>query len=355
MKLSPSNIVKAIDRLPKNRFYEYPNEKTTTKVRIHSIQTPVGPIKIERFTISKGTQKRTIQSMSKNMILRYANAFTEGIPVNIDRVLGASYSTRSSLEALLAATPEFYLCYPKRIQMSESSKEIISGHKHLMWKPTELHRNGVITTIACDLTISERPSVETIYGVIEIPEDHNVEISIEAQRRHTQIQILLAEIGHHLNYQTYIAANDQNLLYKGKPLLALPSVLPDLADLKQTTGHPLAVSCGRLIDCIWFKNGRLVPAVMEVEHTTGVTSGLVRMKRFKDALPAFNSRYVIVAPDEDRDYVFNKCRESLFSDLNAQYFPYSAVEELWSLCDRRKIRGITEDFLDCFMENTKAA
>lgn len=36
-----------------------------------------------------------------------------------------------------------------------------------------------------------------------------------------------------------------------------------------------------LIDCIWFKNGKLMPAVMEVEQSTGVTSGLTRMKNFK--------------------------------------------------------------------------
>jgi type II restriction enzyme len=357
MKLSASNVVKAIDQLPQGRIYEYPNKKTKTKICVHSVSLPVGPIKIERFIKNKsGKATSKIQSISKNIISRYANSFSEGIPVNIDRVLGASYNTRSSLEALLAATPEFYLCKPNRIQIAESSSQIKTGHKHLMWKPTEPHENGIISTIECDLTISERPSVETVYGVIQIPEDYKVEVSVDAQRRHTQIQILLAEIGNMLNFSTYIAANDQHLLYRGKPLLSLPNVVPDLSVVNQTRAWPDAVENGRLIDCIWFKNGRLMPAVMEVEHTTGVTSGLVRMKKFKDSLPAFNSRYVIVAADEDRDYVFDKCRESIFSDLNVLYFPYSAVEELWWLCDKRKVgKCVTDEFLDCFMENTKAA
>jgi len=38
--------------------------------------------------------------------------------------------------------------------------------------------------------------------------------------------------------------------------------------------------------------------------------------------------------------------------MNPLYFPYSSVEELYSLCQRRKVKGITEDFLDCFMEKT---
>jgi type II restriction enzyme len=40
----------------------------------------------------------------------------------------------------------------------------------------------------------------------------------------------------------------------------------------------------------------------------------------------------------------------MFKDLETKYFPYSAVEELYALCQRRKIKGISEEFLDCFME-----
>jgi type II restriction enzyme len=95
-----------------------------------------------------------------------------------------------------------------------------------------------------------------------------------------------------------------------------------------------------------------MPAVMEVEHTTGITSGLSRMKNFKDKFPPFPTRYVIVAPDEDRHKVLQECNKEQFRDLNPLYFPYSSVEELYSLCQRRKLKGVTENFLDCFMEQT---
>ena len=93
-----------------------------------------------------------------------------------------------------------------------------------------------------------------------------------------------------------------------------------------------------------------MPAVMEIEHTTGVTSGLTRMKNFKDNFPPFPTRYVIVAPDEDRDKVIKEAGKFQFQDLDTRYFPYSAVEELYGLCQKRKLRGVTEDFLDCYME-----
>ena len=55
-----------------------------------------------------------------------------------------------------------------------------------------------------------------------------------------------------------------------------------------------------------------MPAVMEVEHSTGVTSGLSRMKNFKDKFPPFPTRYVIVAPDEDRDKVVKEANKPQF-------------------------------------------
>ncbi|VAW24722.1 Putative type II restriction enzyme NmeDIP (Endonuclease NmeDIP) (R.NmeDIP), partial [hydrothermal vent metagenome] len=84
--------------------------------------------------------------------------------------------------------------------------------------------------------------------------------------------------------------------------------------------------------------------------STGVTSGLTRMKNFFDRFPPFPTRYVVVAPDEDRNKVVKEANKPQFADLNTKFFPYSAVEELYALCQKRKIRGVTEEFLDCYME-----
>ena len=89
---------------------------------------------------------------------------------------------------------------------------------------------------------------------------------------------------------------------------------------------------------------------MEVEHTTGVTSGLTRMLNFANKIPPIKTRYVIVAPDEDRDHVIQEANKSIFQELDARYFPYSAVEELFAICQKRHLRGVTEEFLDCYME-----
>ena len=90
---------------------------------------------------------------------------------------------------------------------------------------------------------------------------------------------------------------------------------------------------------------------MEIEHSTGVASGMTRMKGFFDTGPMLrNIRWTVVAPDEDRNKVIEQANRNQFREMETKFFPYSAVEELYSLCDRRKPQGVTDEFLDCFME-----
>ena len=116
------------------------------------------------------------------------------------------------------------------------------------------------------------------------------------------------------------------------------------------SAFPDAEPSARFIDCIWFQNHKYMPAVMEVEHTTGVTSGLTRMKGLQDAIPSFKTRYVIVAPDNDRQKVVDEANRPQFLSLDARYFSYSSVEELYYICTHRNLHGTTQEFLDCYME-----
>jgi type II restriction enzyme len=63
-----------------------------------------------------------------------------------------------------------------------------------------------------------------------------------------------------------------------------------------------------------------MPAVFEVEHSTGVTSGLTRMKHFRDQIPPIDTRWVIVAPDENRNKVYAEANKEQFRDMNVHFF-----------------------------------
>jgi len=352
-KLTASNIVAFINQLDKKASYNYLNPKNKGLIQIVDIELPEGPIKIKRWDPSKGKKLSTAKAepISSELIWRIANAFAPNQPINFDRVLGGSYNTRSVLEALLAHTPQFHFCYPGRIESKGGNPTIKRGHKHLIWTPEKNHKSGVVKEIQTEIVISEVPNIEAFYDSLIIPgEAGSTSIDINLQRRHAQIQVALYFIGLQLSFRTWVAQNDKGIVYQNKRLGEFEGIIASLKDEQLMSAYDDAIKAALLIDCIWFKNGRLMPAVMEIEHSTGVVTGLSRMKNFKDKFPPFPTRYVIVAADEDRDKVLKEANKPQFKDLNTRFFPYSAVEELYALCQKRKLKGITEEFLDCYME-----
>jgi type II restriction enzyme len=356
MRLTASNIVKAIKGLPRDQWFEYINDKTKSQVRVKSVVGPEGPICVERRNLTTRPIKVSSATLSSAMIWRIANAYIPNIPINFDRVLAGSYNTRSLLETLLAHTPEFYWCIPGRIELMNDSAKIKRGHKHVVWMPEEPHQNGVLAEnkLGRDQAISEIPTQTILYDSLAISKTLlPVDMDIDVKRRHLQIQIALIEIGYLLGFRTWVANNDKGFQYGTKKVGELRGVIARLTDERVLSSYEEAINAAHLIDCIWFKNGKLMPAVMEVEHSTGVTSGLTRMKKFQDLGPRLaDIRWVIVAADEDREDVIRKANVQQFQSLNAKFFSYSAVEELYDLCRRRKLssKAVNEDFLDCFME-----
>lgn len=352
-KLTASNIVSFINHLDKNVSYGYINPSTKGLIKITGVDLPEGPIRIKRWNPNKGESpiNKREESISSELIWRVANAFIPGRPINFDRVLGASYNTRSVLESLIAYTPQFYYSYPGRIENKGGVSSIERGHKHLIWMPDNPHEQGVLQNMKTEQTISEIPYTDIVYESLVFPDTiSSTEFDINIQRRHAQIQIALYFIGKQLGFRTWIAQNDKGIIYGNKKLGEYEGVVPSLKEEKLLSAFDDAIKAALLIDCIWFKNGKLMPAVMEVEHTTGVTSGLSRMKNFQDKFPPFPTRYVIVAPDEDKGKVIKEANKPQFHSLDTRFFPYSAVEEFYSLCQKRKLKGVTEEFLDCYME-----
>lgn len=162
-------------------------------------------------------------------------------------------------------------------------------------------------------------------------------MDIDVERRQLQVQVALILVGQQLGYRTWIARNDRGFKYGNRKIGELDGVVVRLDDEKLLMAYGDAVKAALQIDCIWFRNSHFMPAVIEVEHSTGVTSGLTRMKNLQSHAPHIQTRWVIVAPDEDRDKVMREANKPDFLSLNTQFFPYSSVDELFSLVQRRKL------------------
>jgi type II restriction enzyme len=355
MPVTVQNLVHAISQLNRNVDYNYASVRTKTHLRIHDVAMPNGPIFIKRYDPAKDETLAAakVETISTNMIARLAAAITERTPINVDRLFGGSYNTRSALETLVANTPNFWMCYPGRIEQDTAGEPVIKkGHKHII-QLAEAHPRGEIHQVKVDMVISESliPK-DVVYEGLKLPSGVlQPGMDINVARRHAQIQVALLKIGQQLKLDTWIAQNDHGIIYDSKRLIEHPGTVQKLGDIQILTAFPAAAHAARLIDAIWFRGTTSMPAVIEVEHSTGITSGLTRMKGFKDALPMLGGvRWVIAAEESLRPLAIREANRAQFVDLDARFISYDAVEELFSLCDRRKLGGITDAFLDSFME-----
>ncbi len=95
----------------------------------------------------------------------------------------------------------------------------------------------------------------------------------ESDRTHSEIQAWLRDIGLALGYDIWIASNDRGRLHDGVRLgEGCLESLP--ASISTSTGADAI----RLIDVLWLEQGGdRVAAAFEVEHSTSIYSGIVRM------------------------------------------------------------------------------
>ena len=342
------DICRALAALDRKRLYGYINERTHGEIQLVSVRRPEGPIMIRRRKI--GGAWGVTETISSHMLWRVANALGSGMPINVDRVLGGSYNTRSVLEALLAHTPEIYTCLPGRLENIGGNVSVKRGHKHILFDPANPHALGVTAfrELGENCVISETPTAETMYDVA--PPPTRGDLAPDIARRHSQIQVALAEIGNALALRTWVAIEDHGIVHDGRNILQYPFIVKQLEAERTLSAFPEAVGVAKHIDCIQFNGG--LPFVFEVEHTTGVTSGLIRMLHFHEEAPHIATSFVVVAPDEDRPLVMERCNHEQFRELNPMYLPYSSVEELYSFARRRNgyIRGADKKFLFNFLE-----
>ncbi|MBC8508858.1 MAG: hypothetical protein H8D34_28710 [Chloroflexi bacterium] len=109
---------------------------------------------------------------------------------------------------------------------------------------------------------------------------------------HTNIQGLLAKIGRKLGCKVWIASNDKRKEWEGTTLGEMSiDQLPSLG-LDPETQRIIS-----LIDVLWIKGHNQVVAAFEVEHTTSVYSGLLRMSDLVASSPNLNFQLYIVTPE----------------------------------------------------------
>lgn len=169
---------------------------------------------------------------------------------------------------------------------------------------------------------------------VSVPEDVDepARSSTKQTRESTKIQALLAKIGSTMGFRIWIPANDRAGILREQPSIE-PSLLQQLPLNYDTT----TLKTIENIDVLWLK-GRSMARAFEVEHTTAIYSGILRMADLLALQPNMDIRLHIVGPDERRRKVFEEIKRPVFSLLEGKplqerctFLSYDSVEEIAKL------------------------
>ena len=127
---------------------------------------------------------------------------------------------------------------------------------------------------------------------------------------HAQVQWMLAKIGNKMGYNVWIASNDRSKKYQGEILGSL-----SVNDLPHLGLGDDAQKRIKYIDVIWFKGSKQIVAAFEVEMSTQIYSGILRMSDFVAEAPNTIFPLYIIAPENRMDEIKRQLNRPTFQSL----------------------------------------
>lgn len=165
-------------------------------------------------------------------------------------------------------------------------------------------------------------------------------------RESMQIQALIAKIGTMMGYTIWLPKADRSRVLK--VWSPDPGELLDVLPLGYDSSTMKTIE---QIDVLWLHKRSIVRA-FEVEHTTSVYSGLLRMADLVALQPNINIKLHIVAPVEKRDKVLQEIRRPVFSLLEgralAEMCSYLSYDKIKELSELKHIAHLSDTVIDEF-------
>lgn len=194
---------------------------------------------------------------------------------------------------------------------------------------------------------------------VEVPEadEDNEIVSAESAidekqlgtRESLQIQAKVAQIGAEMGFRVWVPRSDSVRVAELVPNDIKKSFLDELPlNYDDTTLRTI-----EQIDVIWLK-GRSMARAFEVEHTTAVYSGLLRMADLLALQPNMGIHLHIVAPDERREKVLREIKRPVFSLLDqgplyekCTFLSYDAIK---SLAEMQHLSHMSDSIIEEYEE-----
>lgn len=184
--------------------------------------------------------------------------------------------------------------------------------KKLNYKPVFMRsrRVGPVTVPESNIEEPETSLPEQVKPIKFAQEPESVLFEEKKSTEHNEIQWLLLKLGCDMGFDLWVARNDKGKDFMGKKY-------SDLSRLKNSLPLQFDDATNRtieLIDVLWLR-GNAILAAFEIESTTSIYSGLLRMSDLIAMQPNLNIPLYLVAPDDRREKVMMEVNRPTFARL----------------------------------------
>jgi len=158
------------------------------------------------------------------------------------------------------------------------------------------------------------------------------------ENEHSEMQYLLAKLGGELGYKVWIARNDHSKQRKGIALGAL-----SIKKLPQACLSDDVFKTVSLIDVIWLGDSGEFVGAFEVEKSTSIYSGILRLHDLATSMVEGNCNLYLIAPNKrEREIQAQLLRPSLQTSLKTMPISYITFSDL--KCDCEAMGKFGNDF-----------
>ncbi len=307
-------------------------------------------------------------------------AFRESSPIWKDE----DFPCRLKVKTVVVLTPETavpVLELRDRLSIFRDMKTAIAWTGHFRgslakWKPSdgdavleallEAKKNPTVRPVDAAKLARRPKALKAKMGSVTVPESEEprvwgglppFEVSTERPEGtkepsdHEEIQWLLLKLGSDMGFDVWVARNDRGRQLKSPRFADLPKLKTELPlQFDEATNRTI-----ELIDVLWLK-GNAIVAAFEIESTTSIYSGLLRMADLISMQPNLNIPLYLVAPDDRRQKVIDEVNRPTFGRLSPPLFEVCRFISFSDLRGRLKeagplIRYLKPEFLEELSES----
>ncbi|KWA71740.1 hypothetical protein WL28_11550 [Burkholderia ubonensis] len=322
---------------------------------VYSVLTETDDVRraqlIDELYAKNAGQKNNLTGPSGNAISAYLAAFD---PVRNLTIVSLK-DRRSVIE---------YFNLPCNLDWGAASigTRIVVSNRVILDGMRALGLEGSARTIACffyhplvkelwkgDETVRRIDNKHISVTVPTIPDEEEEEFTDgESVRESMQMQGLIARVGAAMGFSIWLPRADRSRILKvWQPA---PGILLDELPISYDSTTMKTIE---QIDVLWLRKRSIVRA-FEVEHTTSVYSGLLRMADLVALQPNIHIKLHIVAPGEKREKVLQEIRRPVFSLLEGRalsemctYISYDNAKEIGDL---KHLAHMSDEVIEAYEE-----